>query len=264
MLKFGLVILSLAVAGYGLFLLVMFLMQRKLQYFPTHRDASGKGNEEFSPFLSPSGEFQGYLHEGGQAKKVLLFFHGNGGEALDREWLADLDHDGRMHIVLAEYPGYGARPGTPSEKALFDASVAIYDAIVQRFKLPVTVMAESLGSGVAAYLASQRKIEGLALIAPFTSAVDVASRAYRFLPVRWLMQDRFETTKYLGQVKVPLRIVHGTLDEVVPVALGKQILESYSGTEKSLEEIPGYGHNNIPAAVLDSPFAEQFRGLLLQ
>lgn len=263
MLKFSFLTLGAAVVVYGLFLAVMFIFQRRLQYFPTHRDEKGTGNEEFTALFSSDSQFLGYLREAKSAKKVLLFFHGNGGEALDREWLSDVDPDGMVHIVLAEYPGYGARKGTPTEKSLFDSALQIYDECAKRWKLPITVMAESLGTGVAAYLAAQRPVTGLAFIAPFTSAVDVASRVYKFLPVRLLMQDKYETQKYLGQVKVPLRIVHGTLDDVIPVDLGKELLASYPGTEKQLEEVPGYGHNNIPAAIIDSPFAEGFRELIL-
>lgn len=263
MLKFGLLTLGAAALVYGLVLAVMFFFQRRLQYFPTHRDEKGLGNGEFTAFLSSTSQFLGYVREAKSARKVLLFFHGNGGEALDREWLSEIDPDQQLHIVLAEYPGYGARKGTPTEKALFDAALQIYDEAKKRWNLPITLVAESLGSGVAAFLASQRPVTGLALIAPFTSAVDVASRVYKFLPVRLLMQDKYDARKYLGQVKVPLRIVHGTLDDVVPVELGKQLLESYPGPEKRLEEVPGYGHQNIPAAVVDSPFAEGFRELIL-
>lgn len=264
MLKIGFLTLGAAVMVYGVLLAVMFFFQRRFQYFPTHRDEKGAGNDEFTALFSSDSQFLGYFREGKSAKKVLLFFHGNGGEALDREWLSDVDPDRSLQIVLAEYPGYGARKGVPTEKALFDAALQIYDEVARRWKLPITVMAESLGTGVAAYLAVQRPVTGLAFIAPFTSAVDVASRAYKFLPVRFLMQDKYETRKYLGQVKVPLRIVHGTLDDVVPVDLGKELLASYPGPEKKLEEVPGYGHNNIPAAVVDSPFAEGFRELILQ
>lgn len=264
MLKFGFLTLGAAVLVYGFFLAVMFFFQRRLQYFPTHRDEKGVGNGEFTAFYASDSQFLGYVREVKSPKKVLLFFHGNGGEALDREWLSDVDPEGTLHIVLAEYPGYGARKGNPTEKALFDSALQIYDEVAKRWQLPVTVMGESLGTGVAAYLAAQRPVTGLALIAPFTSAVAVASRAYKFLPVRLLMQDKYETQKYLGQVKVPLRIVHGTLDDVIPVDLGKELLAHYPGSEKKLEEVPGYGHNNIPAAVVDSPFAEGFRELILQ
>ena len=82
---------------------------------------------------------------------------------------------------------------------------------------------ESLGTGIATRIAIERQVAGLILDAPYTSIVDVAAQAYPFLPVRLFLTDRYETTKYIANVKVPLLILHGERDGVVPVAMGREL-----------------------------------------
>jgi len=208
------------------------------------------------------GTFLGYVRAVPEPKKVLLYFHGNAGEALQRTWLERLDPQRQMTIVLAEYPGFGGRKGIATEDAIFASSLEIYDEVKVRYDVPVTVFGESLGTGVASYLASQRPIESLALAAPFTSAVDVASQTLWYFPVRPIMRDRFNSRKYLADVKVPLHIIHGVDDTLIPIEHARRLHEAYTGTDKALDEIPGFGHNDLQQAILFSQEAEEFRAFL--
>ncbi len=244
---------------YLMIVLAVFAFQRQLQYFPSHEDVAHKGHGSFEPLESSDGAFLGYIREGENAKKVLLFFHGNGGEALHRNWVGQLDPDGWLHLVLAEYPGYGGKPGKPSEVAIFQSALEIYDEVARRYGLPISVMGESLGTGVASYVASQRPVKTLLLAAPFTSACDVAAKVYWFIPVRFLMSDRFDSIKHLAKVTVPLRIVHGSEDQLIPISHARELLAAYPGGDKQLFEIPNYGHNDLYEAILLSPIAADFR-----
>jgi uncharacterized protein len=257
-----LILLFLAfVVLYVVGVVVVYFQQRKLQYFPSHRDASGVGNSLFKPFRDQDGTFLGYVREVPAPKQIIIFFHGNGGEALDRTWVSEIAPSSTI-VYLAEYVGYGPRPGIPTEKAIFADAERLFDEASKKWQVPVTLMGESLGTGVASYLASRRPAERLALIAPFSSLQEVAAFHYPFLPIRWLLQDRYLSTDFLKTVNIPLHIIHGQDDAIIPIALGCRLFNSYPGTVKTFSEIPGVEHNDIYDAIMRSPKAEAFRKFL--
>ena len=258
---FGVVVGVLCAAYLGVVLLFA-LAQRRLQYFPSHEDASGKGMDPFRPWRGPSQEFLGYLHGSSKPERLLLFFHGNGGEALHRDWVVRLAADSTL-VALVEYPGYGARPGRPSEPALFAAATDAYDRLTATYpNLPVVVMGESLGTGVACYLAAHRTVERLALVSPFTSIVGVAAWHYPWLPVRWMLRDRFESTHWLSGVRTPLHVVHGEQDGIVPIHFAGALFAGYRGQQKTLTRIARVGHNDLVPALLTWSETENFRRFL--
>jgi pimeloyl-ACP methyl ester carboxylesterase len=261
---FVLVAIALVYAGW---LTVLFVNQRRMQYFPSHRDQAGKGDPVFKPWMAQSGKFLGYYRPVAKPSRAIVFFHGNAGEALDRAWLAELASDDDYLLFLPEYPGFGARPGAPSETAIFESAKEAVTEVAQRWGIPITVLGESLGTGPACLvagngIAAQTKIDRLALISPFTSATELAARAYRYVPVRLLHKDRMEAIKLISAAQVPLHIIHGTLDEVIPIDMGRELLKKYPFQTKAMTEVPGYGHGNINLAVVDSPFADEFRSFL--
>jgi len=254
-------LLILILLTYGTLLTCVYRFQRRLQYFPTHRDAEGRGSSLFSPWKSSSGKFLGYMRKpSGLSRGAILFFHGNGGEAIDREWLAELVLPS-YHLFLAEYPGYGANPGEATEAAIFQFAETQLSAVHEVSQLPITLVGESLGTGVASYVASQPFVVKLILISPFTSALDVARLAYPFLPVSLLMKDRFESSRYLAPVKVPLMVIHGTNDDVVPISLGRELFEKFAGPKRLLE-IPGASHNDMVYYLLRGQAMAAFRDFL--
>src|SRR5204863_2605864 len=108
---------------------------------------------------------------------------------------------------------YGGSTGSPTETGLMADAAAAYAFAIARYPAErIVLWGESLGSGVAVALAAERKIGGLLLESPFTSAAEVGASVYWFLPVRLLMKDQFRSDDRIGKVKVPLLIIHGTLD----------------------------------------------------
>lgn len=256
-----LVIVAIALAAIALAAAAAF--QRQLQYFPSRTDSEGKGNAIFRPWRDAAGIFWGYVRESSAPRRVVLFFHGNGGEALDRSWVGQWLEDPALAIVLVEYPGYGAKGGTPTEETLYrDAEMAFDRAKREWIGLPITVVGESLGSAVAAYLSAKRPVDRLALIAPLSSAVDVGQKHYPYLPVRWLLIDRFPASEHVRTAQAPLFVVHGSQDEVVPLELGKRVFEAYPSSQKTFLELPGTGHNDIANAILAAPSAKAFKAFV--
>ena len=96
----------------------------------------------------------------------------------------------------------------------------------------IILYGESLGSGVAVQVAAEKPVGGIVLDAPYTSIVDVAAGAYPFLPVRPFMFDRYNTMRYLRDVKAPLLVVHGEDDDVIPVTMGRAVYAAANGPKE--------------------------------
>ncbi len=222
-------LLIFVVLGYGVLLLLMYLLQRRLMYFPdTKRTPPAQAG------LPQAGEVQLTSSDGEQliawhvapraGKPVVLYFQGNGG-ALDLrvgrfQWLIA---DGTGLVALS-YRGYGGSSGTPSEQGLIRDAVAAYDFAAARYAPSrVVLWGESLGTAVAIALAATHEVCALRLDAPFTSAADVGAAAYPFLPVRWLIKDAFRSDLSIARIKAPILVLHGERDRIVPIAFGERL-----------------------------------------
>lgn len=183
------------------------------------------------------------------ARNRIIVFHGNAGYALDRNYfvtgLQALKNE--WEVFLFEYPGYGARAGTPSESSIKEAATQALQSLLAADPRPVFILGESLGSGVASYLASSfpKQVSGLLLITPFSSLTDVAARHYPFLPVRLLLSERYDSLAALSHYRGPVAFLLAGRDEVVPTGLGQKLHDSYKGP-KWLRIEADAGHNTLP------------------
>jgi len=247
---------------YATLLAFAFFAQRSLLYSPSHDDQLGRGNALFQPWHSLQGEFLGYLHgEQSHPRRVVVFFHGIGGEALNWSWYARLVPADEL-LVLAEYPGYGARAGSPAQRTIFASAVRLVDDVKAHWRAPITIVGESLGSSVACYVASRRGIDRMALVSPFSSVLDVAVGLLPFLPVRLLLTDRFPSAHYVTSVEVPLFMIHGSKDRIVPTRLARKLYSIYAGKQKTYVELPGVDHVTINHALLYAAAAQGYRDFL--
>jgi len=151
-------------------------------------------------------------------------------------------------IYLMHYPGYGGSSGSPSQKAIFAGALALFDHVhVDHPNL--VVIGRSLGSGVAVWIASQRPVARVVLVTPYDSLGDAAAPLYPFLPVRWLLRDKYESWRYAPQVTAPTRIVIAGDDEVIPRSSSDRLRTRFKDGIASSVVLPGVGHNTIQ----DSP-----------
>ena len=249
--------------GYGGLLALVYVGQRALQYFPermrTPPAAAGLPEAEEIVLDTADGErviaWHVAPHEG---KPVLLYFHGNGGSLAWRaERLRSLTADGTGLLALS-YRGYGGSSGSPTEKGLIEDALAAYAWAVARYGAArIALWGESLGSGVAVALASERPVACVVLESPFTSIADIGAKHYWFLPVRWLIKDPFRSDLRMGKVAAPVLVLHGERDNVVPIAFGEQ-LYALIRAPKRFVRFPAAGHNDLGAhGALD--VARQFR-----
>lgn len=191
------------------------------------------------------GEFRGLVREpDGPARATLVLFHGNAGHVGHRADYANLVLLG-LRVILAEYPGYGPRPGSPGEEALVaDAAETI--ALARRdYNDPVLLAGESLGAGVAAaaYARAPQGVAGLWLITPWDSLANVARHHYPWLPVTWILRDRYDSLTHLADARIPVAVVVAKRDSIVPAHLGDRLHEQLR-SPKRLWQIPGADHND--------------------
>jgi alpha-beta hydrolase superfamily lysophospholipase len=181
------------------------------------------------------------------SKAVLLYFQGNAD---------NLGHPERVYafkkltangtgLLAVSYRGYGGSSGHPTEEGLHLDALALYDEGVRRYGADrLFAFGHSLGSGVAAKLALEKKVMGLILEAPYTSAAAVAQAQYWYVPVRLLMLDQFRTDGIIGRIDAPVLILHGDQDRVIPVKHGQKLYE-LAREPKRLAIFKGAGHDNL-------------------
>ena len=174
---------------------------------------------------------------------TLLYFHGNAGNLGGRSERFEQVIRSGYGLLAMNYRGYGGAPGAPSEEAFFEDALAAHDWLAERANR-IVIYGESLGTGVATYLASERPATALVLEAPFTATVDIAAETYPWIPVRWLMWDQFRSRDRIAAIGMPLLIVQGTEDDVVPPEHGRRLFE-IAKEPKEIEVIQGAGHGNL-------------------
>ncbi|MGH7978790.1 MAG: alpha/beta hydrolase [Limisphaerales bacterium] len=175
----------------------------------------------------------------------ILITYGNRSTATGCAGYADdIQKVSAMDVYILEYPGYEDRPGIPTQKTIFAAAANAFQMIPTN--RPVYVLGESLGSGVACYLAATftNRIAGLLLLCPFTSVSDVGEHRYPFLPVRLLLVDKYPSEKYLRGYHGKVGVTVDGRDVVVPEKFGLRLYDGYHGPKK-LWEFPGGGHIQI-------------------
>ena len=240
-----------AIAIYAVLVAVMYLAQRRLQYFPNTDFAAatsvGVPNIEQVSLKTSDGEtLVAWYAKARPGKPVILYFHGNAGSIADRPRRITHYTAAGFGVLYVSYRGYGGSTGSPTEDGLVADGLAGYDWLIARgiSADDIAVVGESLGSGVAVQVAGKRSIAALALEAPYSSITDVAAGHYWWLPVRLLLKDTFESISHIGDIKVPLLITHGTTDQVVPFELGRRLFEA-ANEPKRFRRAEGVGHEAI-------------------
>ena len=176
---------------------------------------------------------------------AVLVAPGNGGNRLGRHGLAtELSRRG-LAVVLMDYRGYGGNPGSPSEDGLAkDALAAALTLEDLGYPAERTIyFGESLGTGVVSALQARRTPAGVVLRSPFPELADVGAHHYPWLPVRLLLKDRFRVTEHLSNTQVPLTVIYGDRDSVVPTELSPRVADE-APTLVERVTIRGADHND--------------------
>ncbi len=228
------------------YLAILYLAQRSLLYpVPAYRPGAAPdrveivrlplgGGEAQALFLAPSAPFEG-------PAPLLIFMHGNG--ELADHWLPDFAEVTGWGVgaLLLEYPGYGRSAGSPSEASINEAARAAFDWAQGDPRIDgkrIVPYGRSLGGGPAVRLAVDRKTPALILESSFTS---VAAFAASYMAPAFLVKDRFDSVTALSSYRGPLLVLHGSRDQVVPIAHGRALAAIVPGAK--FVELP-CGHND--------------------
>ena len=227
------------------------LFQRNLLYFPTRasfEELVPLGRRAgLEPWMLKDRRAVGWRRAAphNPALGTVLVVHGNGGNAIHRAVYADtLQRAANVDVCVLEYPGYGFRDGKSSEStfcAAADEAVLSMDPGTRIF-----VVGESLGTGVACYLAGvySNRIAGLLLVAPFDRLTNIAQEHYPWLPAQWILRDRFDSITHLASYHGRIAVWVAGNDVVVPARFGRRLYDSFKGP-KLFREAPGAGHEDV-------------------
>ena len=183
-----------------------------------------------------------------KVKGTIIVFHGNAGNALDRLYYVNALGRLGYRVILAEYPGYGSRPGKTGETEFTADAVETIRLAVEQYGHPLFLLGESLGCGVvcAAVAQSDIPLNAVGLITPWDSLVNVARDKYWFLPVRWMLKDRYDNVANLADYRGPVAVIIAAQDEIIPPRQARRLYETLPGPKRQWI-FPNAGHNSWPS-----------------
>ena len=221
----------------------LYLAQRSLIYpAPRHFAAIPAGYRQITLHTADGLDLTAIYSPPRAGQRVVLFFHGNG-DGWDGAAAANrLNAGAGLGVLLLEYRGYGVNPGRPDEAGLYaDGRAALTWLNAQGFAMDrIVLVGNSIGSGAATDLASTTHPAGLVLISAFTSLPAVVGEKLPWLPIRWLVHDRYDNLAKIAAVDGPILLLHGTADAMIGPAHSKALQAANPKTRLAL--VPEYGH----------------------
>jgi uncharacterized protein len=239
------------------------ILQDRFIYFPAKAELKDVVSGGLRAWPTP-GAFRGLVAEPAEtARGTAIVFHGNAGHAGHRSFYAAALTRLGLRVILAEYPGYGPRDGTPGEESLVADAQETVALAHRQYGKPILLIGESLGAGVVAAAASRErdKIAGLLLITPWDRLEHVAAFHYPWLPVKWLLRDRYDSVTHLSSFGRPILVVVAQRDSIVPARFGETLFNAL-GEPKQLRVVNAAEHNDWIGRVDDTWWRETIDFLL--
>ncbi len=240
------------VAAYVFVCFLMWLLEDVLVY-PRWSMPHGDWNPpnldfERVDFASADGtRLHGWYFTAPNPRGYIVFFHGNGQTiSLLGDFAQQTRDKHRFNVLVFDYRGYGKSDGKPSERGVLSDGIAAVRWMMEREKIPaseIILWGRSLGGAVAVEAAVELGAKGLIAERTFATMPEAAAHRYGWLPVKWLMRNRYPTVEKIGRYEGPFLQSHGDRDEIVPLASGRKLFAACTSPNKEFVEIPGLGHN---------------------
>ncbi len=213
-------------------LISTYFYQRNLLYHPTENNYTGDklqvNIKKVKIKTQDNIELKSWYHNKNiKDYKTILFLHGNAGSLENRIHKINHFKDLKVNFLIISWRGFSGNLGKPTEEGLYeDASSAIKWLEAKGIKKnSIIIYGESLGTGVATEIAQNKNFAGVILESPFTSMIDAGKDKYPFLPVKLLLKDKYESNKKIKNIKSPILIMHGKVDNIVPFYMGQKMYE---------------------------------------
>ena len=230
--NFFTLILLIFVSTYFFILFSTYIFQRNLLYHPMENNYSGDkilvNVEKIEIRTQDKIQLVSWYHKKNLNNyKTILFLHGNAGSLENRIHKINHFKDMNVNFLIVAWRGFSGNKGKPTEKGLYeDARSAVRWLKSQGIKENnIIIYGESLGTGVATEIAQNKNFGGIILESPFTSMIDAGKDKYPYLPVKLLLKDKYESDKKIKNVKSPILIMHGKVDNIVPFHMGEKMYE---------------------------------------
>jgi pimeloyl-ACP methyl ester carboxylesterase len=231
---------AVALAMYLAACAFLYFQQRHLLYFP---QPMAPGGEAAALPLRAQGPRVLVSTRELPGAQAVLYFGGNAEDVSGSLPMLQAAFPGRS-LYLLHYRGYGGSEGSPTEAALVEDALALFDQVHARHP-QVTVVGRSLGSGLAVHLAALRPVAKLVLVTPYDSIVGLAQEQYPFMPVSLLLEDRYESFRYAPRVHAPTHIIAAAQDRIIPRASTEQLFKRFAPGVARMDVVVGAGHNSI-------------------
>ena len=243
-------VLAIAIA-YAVILVFVFFFQPRLVYFPNvQRElvatprVAGLEFEDVELRASDGVKIHGWWVPARAGRGAVLIFHGNAGNISHRIDYLKMFNALNYAVFIIDYRGYGKSSGVPSEEGTYRDAEAAWQHLIDSRKLQprdIVLFGESLGGGVALWLAEKNPPRALILASTFTSVPDMGAAIYPWLPVRLLARIRYENLQRIASIKAPILIAHSREDEIVPNRHSEALFKA-APEPKELLVLSG-GHN---------------------
>ena len=222
------------------------MFQDRQLYFPENPPRAAMIADAHRHGLIPwpsEADYRGLLSEpAGPVRATAVLFHGNAGHAGHRDWYAEEFTRLGVRVILAEYPAYGSRAGKLGEASLVADAVETLSRVRRQFPGPLLLVGESLGAGVASAAAKTADVDAVLLITPWDTLAHVAGHHFPWLPVDWLLRDRYDSVANLATYRGRVAVVIAERDGIVPPGLGRHLFESLAAPKRRWT-VPGADHN---------------------
>jgi fermentation-respiration switch protein FrsA (DUF1100 family) len=256
-------IVTVAAAAVVAVIALLWAYQRKLIYFPSQNLAGTALSSDIDAVSFPTEDglrLSAWMvkADGDGGGPTIVMFHGNGGNRADRLPFARAMSERGYGVLLVDYRGYGGNPGSPSEEGLLADARAAVGYLETRPDVDgdrIVYFGESLGAAVAIGLADELPPIALVLRSPFTSLADIAAVHYPYLPVRLLLRDRYPSIERIRAIDVPVLVIAGSGDTIIPITQSEDIYEAASGPKRFVV-VDGADHNDVELSVGDTVIAE--------
>ena len=222
---------------------LLYIFQRFLIYFPDKKIMLTPGQLGLAyedTFLETADgiKIHGWLIKAESTRGVLLFCHGNAGNISHRFDSIRFFNQLSLDVLIFDYRGFGKSEGSPGEEGTHLDATAAWEYLtkIKGYQTDqLIIFGRSLGSGVAARLASEKKSKVVILESSFTSLPDLGAKIYPIFPVRLLSRYKYNTLKNLQYLTCPILFVHSKRDEIIPFSLGYQNYQTAPEPKKFLE-----------------------------
>jgi len=175
---------------------------------------------------------------------IVLFYHGNMENVEHYKKYPQIFLGNNYDVWMIDYPGFGKTTGKRSESIMDDQAMLMYDMALQQSSADsIVIYGKSIGTGVAAFVASKKKCRRLILETPYYSIRSLARHYLPVYPVSWMVKYSFSINGYLKDVKSPITIFHGTRDEVIPYSHSMRLKSENKKIE--LISIENGKHNDL-------------------